>query len=147
LKDLFGLPSSKTIDVTVNQHVNTSGFGASGTGLGGGVDSLPQAPAGGYGVMTNQTKAKGDWNVPYDNFPALLHRGEMVLTASQARRFRAGEGGDGGGMDMASLTSAIVAAVKQGMEGATVKSFLDGRNVTNEVMRIAGNNRLNARFT
>lgn len=91
--------------------------------------------------------AKGNWNVPFDNFPSLLHRGEMVLTASQARRFRAGEGGDGGGMDVAALTDAIVAAVKQGMEGATVKSFLDGRNVTNEVMRIAGNNRLNARFT
>ena len=38
-------------------------------------------------------KAKGDWNVPYDNFPASLHRGEMVLTASQARRYRDGESG------------------------------------------------------
>ena len=35
-------------------------------------------------------KAKGDWNVPYDNFPALLHRGEMVLTKSQARQYRDG---------------------------------------------------------
>jgi hypothetical protein len=93
------------------------------------------------------TKAKGDWNVPFDNFPALLHRGEMVLTANQARRFRGDPGAGGGGLDIAAMTNAIVAAVKQGMEGATVKSYLDGRNVTNEVMRIAGNNRLNARFT
>lgn len=38
-------------------------------------------------------KAKGDWNVPYDNYSALLHRGEMVLTASQARRYRDGDTG------------------------------------------------------
>lgn len=30
-------------------------------------------------------KAKGAWDIPYDNYPALLHRGERVLTASQAR--------------------------------------------------------------
>jgi hypothetical protein len=30
--------------------------------------------------------AKGNWSVPYDNFPALLHRGERVLTKSQARQ-------------------------------------------------------------
>lgn len=35
--------------------------------------------------------AKGDWNVPYDNYPALLHRGELVMTASQARKYRDGE--------------------------------------------------------
>lgn len=34
--------------------------------------------------------AKGNWTVPYDNFPSLLHRGEMVLTKSQARQFRDG---------------------------------------------------------
>ena len=29
--------------------------------------------------------AKGLWTVPFDGYPALLHRGERVLTASQAR--------------------------------------------------------------
>ena len=29
--------------------------------------------------------AKGDWSVPFDDFRAILHRGERVLTASQAR--------------------------------------------------------------
>lgn len=28
--------------------------------------------------------------VPYNNFPALLHEGERVLTASQARQYDAG---------------------------------------------------------
>lgn len=41
--------------------------------------------------------AKGAWNIPYDNFRARLHRGEMVLTASQARRYRDGEGFGGTG--------------------------------------------------
>ena len=31
--------------------------------------------------------------VPYDNFPALLHQGEQVLTAEEAR---SGNGGSGG---------------------------------------------------
>lgn len=30
--------------------------------------------------------SKGLWTVPYDNYPALLHRNEKVLTASQARQ-------------------------------------------------------------
>lgn len=42
-------------------------------------------------------KAKGDWNVPYD-MTTQLHRGEMVLTASQARRYRDGESGVSGEM-------------------------------------------------
>ncbi|MCL2420826.1 MAG: hypothetical protein FWD03_03135 [Defluviitaleaceae bacterium] len=29
--------------------------------------------------------------VPYDNFPAFLHKGEMVLTASQAAEYRSGD--------------------------------------------------------
>ena len=40
--------------------------------------------------------AKGNWSVPYDGFPAILHRGERVLTASQARKYREGEGGGNG---------------------------------------------------
>ena len=37
-------------------------------------------------------QAKGDWSVPFDNYPSLLHRGEMVLTKSQARKYREGQG-------------------------------------------------------
>lgn len=35
--------------------------------------------------------SKGAWDIPYDDYPALLHRDEMVLSASQARRYRDGE--------------------------------------------------------
>lgn len=37
--------------------------------------------------------AYGLQRVPYDNFPALLHEGERVLTASEARTLSAGSGG------------------------------------------------------
>lgn len=47
--------------------------------------------------------AKGLWDVPYDNYPAVLHRNERVLTASQARQ------GDGMGLES---TQAIVAALQ-----------------------------------
>lgn len=35
--------------------------------------------------VNEDSNAKGNWSVPYDDYKALLHRGERVLTASQAR--------------------------------------------------------------
>lgn len=92
------------------------------------------ATAGGH------TFAKGDWNVPYD-MSAQLHRGEMVLTKSQARRYRDGEDS---GVDYDRLASAIVGAVRDGMAGATVNTYMDGKKVTDEVSRRMANE-LNAR--
>lgn len=54
---------------------------------------------GGKKINTNKAddwfgkKAFGQISVPYDNFPALLHQGERVLTASEVR---AADGGSGG---------------------------------------------------
>ena len=39
------------------------------------------------------SNAKGSWSVPYDDYLTKLHRNEMVLTASQAREYRDGDGG------------------------------------------------------
>lgn len=39
--------------------------------------------------------ATGLYSVPYDNFPALLHRNETVLTRAQADEYRKGGGGNG----------------------------------------------------
>ena len=36
--------------------------------------------------------AKGSWNIARNNQKALLHKGEIVLNQSQARRYREGEG-------------------------------------------------------
>ena len=44
---------------------------------------------GGGGINRPTKQAGGLWNVPLDNYIAALHRGEMVLTADQARRYRA----------------------------------------------------------
>lgn len=88
------------------------------------------------GSFEDGSHAKGAWNIPYDNYSAVLHRGEMVLTSSQARRYRDGEGG---GMNMNALTSAVVNAVREGMAGAVVRSYLNGKDVTDDVARRMGN--------
>lgn len=86
-------------------------------------------------------QAKGDWYVPYDDYPSLLHRGEMVLTASQARQFREG----GSGVDIGALTSAIVGAVQEGLRNAQVNSYLDGRKVTDMIAKRMGDQLMLAR--
>lgn len=48
--------------------------------------------------------AKGLWDVPYDDYYARLHRGETVLSASQARDYKEGNSGYG--------TSEIVSALQ-----------------------------------
>lgn len=87
-------------------------------------------------------QAKGDWFVPYDNYPSLLHRGEMVLTASQARQFR---NGGAGNLDVSALTNAIVGAVQEGLRNAQVNAYMDGRKVTSEVSRIMNDQMMLAR--
>lgn len=51
---------------------------------GGGNNSYFDIDPGSFAVGLNR--------VPYDNFPALLHEGERVLTASQARAEERGSG-------------------------------------------------------
>lgn len=99
-----------------------------------------------YGQWANDyyskhSHANGDWYIPYDDYPAMLHRGEMVLTASQARRFREG----GSGVDIGALTSAIVGAVQEGLRDAQVNAYLDGNRVTREVSRIMNDQMMLAR--
>ena len=83
------------------------------------------------------SNAKGNWSVPYDNFPALLHRDEMVLTKSQARQFR--DGGYGG-MN-AGMGDAIAAAVEKAMSRVYV--MMSGEKVGDLTTRRIRNN-LNA---
>ena len=87
--------------------------------------------------------AKGNNYVPYDNYPALLHRGEAVLTASQARRYRDGEDG----VDMSALIPAVVAAIREGMNGAQVNSFMDSTRVTKETNGVTGKKLAAGRFS
>lgn len=67
--------------------------------------------------------AKGNWSVPYDNFPALLHRDEMVLTKSQARRYRDGEGN----ADYSVIGGMIGSSIKKAM--GEVRVMMSGEKV------------------
>ena len=62
------------------------------------------------GARSGGSYAKGNWSVPYDNFPALLHRDEMVLNKSQARRYR-----DGQDVDYTAIGSMIGSSVERAM--------------------------------
>lgn len=78
-----GLAAGKKIDLSI------SNTGAP-TYVTGGNNDSNQKVGGSYGgpstYITGGGYAYGLTSVPYDNFPALLHQGERVLTASQARQ-------------------------------------------------------------
>ena len=82
--------------------------------------------------LEDGSNAKGLNYVPFDGYLAKLHRGEEVLTASQARRYRSGSGG---GVDIVAFAQSMIAAVREGMDGAEVNSYMDGRRVTGGVNR------------
>lgn len=92
-RSLFeALANSSSDPIGVLGNLLMTGFGA-GMGIGGsggsGVDySLPST-----GVRFG--RAMGERFVPYDNFPASLHRGERVLTAQQNKEYTAGMSGRG----------------------------------------------------
>ena len=73
--------------------------------------------------------AKGLNYVPFDNYPTLLHRGEQILSASQARHL------NDNSMDLSALIPAIVGAVREGMQDVTVRSYLSGRDITDDVSK------------
>ena len=77
----------------------------------------------------NGSFASGSNYIPYD-MTANLHRGETVLSASQARDYREGSSSN---IDLSALSNSIVSAVQSGMANATVNSYIDGKKVTNEV--------------
>lgn len=120
------------------------GVDAAGTAAAGAVESAGENLAGAIDTVTASAlkaaagegedaapHAKGAWSIPYDDYPARLHRGEMVLTASQARRYREGSGT----LDMSGIVDAIRAAVVEGMAQTPVRAYIDGEDVTDRVNR------------
>ena len=73
--------------------------------------------------------AKGLWDVPYDGYQAILHRGERVLTASQARKESSS------GFDLSGMYEIVESAIRDGMSSVSVNSYLSSRNVTDDVSR------------
>lgn len=74
--------------------------------------------------------AKGLWSVPYDDYVATLHRGEMVLTASQSRRYKQGIDSNYDG-----LSQMVANAIREGMAGATVNSYLNGHAINSDMSK------------
>jgi hypothetical protein len=96
--NLQGWLNNQTFTAVVDFVSSDSGIG----GLGGG--------------MTNRTyhkKAVGIDYVPYDNFPALLHEGEKVLTKLEANRERSGQGINGGYPSGSHTINQYISAVPQ----------------------------------
>lgn len=80
------------------------------------------------GFLPTLQKAKGDWDVPFD-MPVLVHRGETILTASQARRNR---DGDGIG-DIRGIRTEVAMGIRDGMTDASVNAYMDGRKVSKKI--------------
>ena len=78
-------------------------------------------------------KATGMLTVPYDNFPALLHRDEQVLTASQARHRNSG-----GDVNYEYIGQMIGGSIERAMERVNV--LLDGGKVGDMTSRRTNKN-------
>ena len=80
-------------------------------------------PGGADTIAHDGSHATGLDRVPYNNYLANLHVGEAVLTASEAQRWRSGEGG---GVMPAQLTAAMEPVV-EAVRGIKVALNIDGR--------------------
>lgn len=80
------------------------------------------------------SKATGLDYVPYDNFVAKLHAGELVLNRADATAYRAG---NVGGISTESISQAVAVAVREALDGVGVYMGADrvGDLVTQRVSR------------
>lgn len=70
--------------------------------------------------------------VPYDNFPAILHKGEAVLTASEATDWRSGAGTPDVSGILARLSAVLEEIEANGIPAVT---YLDGKEVSDTVTK------------
>ena len=139
--------TTEQIDITrtaiqrAAEYMSTTADGVSSAGsslvsaMNGAARSLRSA-ASGTGTTTAALHAKGAYNIPYDDYPAILHRGEMVLTASQARRYRDDEGGM---MDFSGFLSALRSEIASALASTPVNAYLNGEDITDHVNRSQAN--------
>ena len=80
---------------------------------------------GGFSVTAGEYKTGLDY-VPYNEFPALLHEGEAVLTKEEAKAWRAGRNSSNGGMVINQYISAVAQTPVQ-LASATAAYFEQAR--------------------
>lgn len=110
--------------------------------LAGSAETYADGLDGGTGAEPEGSHAKGLNYVPYDNYVANLHRGEMVLNQNQARNYR---NGMGGGVDGDALYRIIADAVAGAVEGIQIN--MDGTLVGNAVTKQVSRNIYQQQFS
>lgn len=88
---------------------------------------------------TDGSFAIGSAYVPFDGYRAVLHRGEMVLTAAEAAAYRNGSS-EGSGYAMGNLADAM-SKMSVKMDGRTVGNIVTAtvsENINNSVRRGGG---------
>ena len=102
------------------------------------VDSLDKARRAAGGSVTDPhvtQYAVGLDYVPHDNFPALLHRGEMVLNAAEASAMRFGGLGASPGIDPGALASAMAGLAVE-MDGRVVGKLVERSVSAQQAVRL-----------
>lgn len=90
-------------------------------GIGGAHLSIPEIP---------RLKVGMDY-VPSDDFPALLHKGEAVLTAAEAAEWRGGAGR--GGLGTSAELEQLAEMIARSMSTVQIPVYLDGNEVGRNV--------------
>ena len=130
IKEWLGITDTKNVTVKVTKEEAAAAIKQYDEDTGGAYG--PPSPDY-FNLSVDGSNAKGLSFVPENDYLANLHFGEAVLSRNEAEKWRKGQSGDSGAIDLSSLTNAIVAAVKQGMESANIQ--MDGESITKYVSR------------
>lgn len=99
-----GLRKGQEYTKGVAAGMKDSFISSAGTTTTGTTTNTVKAKSNGAGSFSSMTYAYGLDRVPYDNYPAILHQGERVLTANQARQMDNGAGASNITINMGSVT-------------------------------------------
>lgn len=97
------------------------------------IDVLARYPKLNLPGLTFTPHKSGAWDIPYDDYPALLHKDEMVLTAAQAKEYRH----DRGGMSDQHLSSIIDAMQDMQYAISNMKLFVGSKEFARVVGEVA----------
>ena len=104
------------------------------------ISTMPSFPDYSFNLPSFTPHAIGSDYIPYDNYPALLHRGEKVLTATEARQM------GGADISLSQLASVMENAVINGMSKVNIDMTLDGNSIAKSTSSRLGNDITSRRF-